>query len=118
MLMQVKPADHTTFGLNAKKAWYMGPCFNHCWSFLGMLMSTKGERISDTVKVQHHVIIMPELANANRNIEATRQLSIAINQQPKRAPMHETITIDMLRKVMLREKQTKLPENSFQIKKN
>ena len=61
---------------------------------------------------------MPTLIPANRILEAPRQLSDAINQQPKRAPMHETITIDMLRKVMLREKQTKLPENSFQIKKN
>ena len=29
MLMQIKPADLTTFGLNAKMAWCMGPCFKH-----------------------------------------------------------------------------------------
>ena len=29
MLMQIKPSDCTTFGLNAKKTWYMGPCFQH-----------------------------------------------------------------------------------------
>ena len=28
MLMHQKPARRSSFGLNAKKAWYLGPCFN------------------------------------------------------------------------------------------
>ena len=83
-----------------------------------MLPSTKGERISDTVKFQHHAIAIPELTPANRILEATRQLKDAITQQPKRAPMDETKTIGMLRKVMMGERQKKLPENSVQAKKS
>ena len=118
MLMQKKPANRTTLGLNAKKACYMGPCFNHFRSFWGMLPLTKGERISDTVKFQNYAIAMPELTPVDRTLEATRQLSDAINQQPKRAPMDKITAIDMLRKVMLGERRTKLPENSLQMKKS
>ena len=118
MLMQVKPGDRTTYGLNAKKAWYLGPCLNHFRSFRGALPSTKGERISDTVKFQHHAIAMPQLTPADRILEATRQLNDAIKQQPKRAPMDEITAIDLLREVMLGERRTKLPENSLQILKS
>ena len=118
MLMQVKPGDRTTYGLNAKKAWYLGPCLNHFRSVRGILPSSKGERISDTVKFQHHAIAMPQLTPADRILEATRQLNDAINQQPKRAPMDEITAIDLLRKVMLGERRTKLLENSLQILKS
>ena len=87
MLMQVKPVDRTTYGLNAKKAWYLGLCLNHFQSFRGILPSTKDECISDTVKFQHHAIAMLQLTPAERMLEATRQLNDAKNQQPKRAPM-------------------------------
>ena len=69
-----------------------------------MLPSTKGERISDTVKFQHHAIVMPELTPADRILEATKQLKDAISQQPKRAPMKEMEAIEMLRQVMMGER--------------
>ena len=68
MLMQDKPDARKTFGLNAKKVWYTGPCLNHYHVFRSMLPLTNGERISDTVKFQHHVIAMPELT-----IKSSRQ---------------------------------------------
>ena len=117
MLMQVKPDDRLTFGLNAKKAWYTGPALRHYQAFRGVLPSTKGERISDTVKFQHHAIAMPELTPSDQILEATRQLKGAINLQPKRAPMDEMGAIDMLREVMMGEQRTELPQNSVQIKK-
>ena len=76
--------------------------------------STKGERISDTVKFQHHAIAMPELTPADRILEATKQLKDAISQQPKRAPMKEMEAIEMLRQVMMGERKEKLPKNSVQ----
>ena len=117
MLMQVKPENRRTFGLNAKKAWYTGPCLNHYRAFKGVLPSTGGERISDTVKFQHHAIDIPTLTPADRILEATRQLQDAIRQQPKRAPMDELRAIELLREVMLGEKRTSLPKNSVQIQR-
>ena len=80
MLMQVKPDARKTFGLNAKKAWYTCPCLNHYCTLKGMLSLTKGERISDTVKFQHHTIAMPELTPADRILEVTRELKGALSQ--------------------------------------
>jgi hypothetical protein len=114
MLMQVKPDACKTFGLNAKKTWYTGPCLNHYRAFRGMLPSTTGERISDTVNFQHHAIAMPELTPADGILEATKQLKDAISQQPKRAPMKEMEAIEMLRQVMMGERKYKLSKNSVQ----
>ena len=77
-----------------------------------MVPSTKGERISDSVKFQHHAIAVPELTPADRILDATRELKSAITQQPKTAPLDEVAAIELLRKVMLGEQHTPLPANS------
>ena len=87
MLMHEKPNRRRTFGYNAKKAFYTGPCFKHYRSFKGILPSTGAERISDTVRFQHHAVAIPQLTPADRILEATRELKLAIQQQPKSAPM-------------------------------
>ena len=89
MLMKVKPKNRHTIDLNARKAWYRGPCLNHYRAFKGVLPSTSGKRISDTVKFQHHAINIPTLTPADKILETTRQLKDAILQQPKQAPMDE-----------------------------
>ena len=103
MLMHQKPARRSSFGLNAKKAWYLGPCFKHYRTFRGILPSTGGERLSDTVKFQHHVIGIPELTPAERIMDAARQLENAIRALPKDAPMNTLEAIQNLREIMLGE---------------
>ena len=112
--MHVKPGVRASWGFNAKKAWYVGPALKHYCAFRGVLPSTKGERISDSVKFQHHAIAMPELTPADKILEATRALKRAITQQPKAAPSDEVTAIELLRKVMLGEQDTPLPANSVQ----
>ena len=109
MLMQVKPSERKSWQHNAKKTWYMGPCIKHYRSFRGVLPSTKGERILDSVRFQHHAIAIPELTPANRILEATKELKRAIEQQPKGPPSDEIRAIKMLRKVMLGERKDTLP---------
>ena len=72
MLMHQKPARRNIFGLNVKKAWYLGPCLNHYRTFRGILPSTGGERLSDTVRFQPHAIGIPEITSTDRIIEAAR----------------------------------------------
>ena len=79
-----------------------------------MVPSTKDERISDSVKFQHHVIAVPELTPADRILDASRELKSAITQQPKTAPLDEVAAIEFLRKVMLGEQHPPLPANSVQ----
>ena len=114
MLMHVKPNERASWAPNAKKAWYVGPCLKHYRSFRGVLPSTKGERVSDSVKFQHHAIAMPELTPADRILEAAKQLKSAITQQPTKAPMEELTAIQLLREVMLGEHDGTLPLNSLQ----
>ena len=114
MLIQVKPGERPSWGHNAKKSWYLGPCLKHYRSFKGVLPSTKGERISDSVRFQHHAIAIPELTPADRILEATKQLKDAIEQQPKRPPSDELRAIELLREVMLGERSAPLPLNSIQ----
>lgn len=80
-----------------------------------MLPSTKGKCISDKVKFQHHSITIPELKPANQILEAMRQLEEAIHQQLKRAAMDKMRAINIMRKVILGERQAEIPQNSVQI---
>ena len=57
---------------------------------------------------------MPDLTPADRIIEATKQLKDAVSQQPKRAPVKEMETIELLRQIMMGERKEKLSKNSFQ----
>ena len=50
MLMHVKPGVRTSWGSNAKKAWHVGPELKHYRAFRGVVPSTKGEHILDSVK--------------------------------------------------------------------
>jgi len=73
-----------------------------------------GEQISDTVRFKHHAIAIPQLTPADRILEATKQLESASKQQPKKAPIAELTT----REVLLGERKAPLPPNSVQKTKN
>ena len=98
--------------------WYLGPCFKHYRTFRGIVPSTGGERLSDTVCFKHHTIAIPDLTPADRILEATRQLNDAIRQQPRRAPMEELTAIELLREVLLGEQRVQLPPNSVHLRKS
>ena len=86
-----------TWGFNAKKAWCLGPCFQHYHSFRGILPSTGGQRILDTVKSKHHAITIPQLMPADLIMEVEKQLDAAIKQHSKKTPMGKITAIEVLR---------------------
>ena len=67
MLMYERPENRSSFGHNAKKAWYIGPCLDHYRTFKGILQSTGKERMSDTVKMKHHAIASPAPTSPSPN---------------------------------------------------
>ena len=95
----------------------IGPCFRHYRTFKGLLPSTGGKQLVDSVKFKHHAIEIQDLTPADRILEAARQLDIAIKQQPKRAHMNEITTIEILREVRTVSLKDKIPPNSVQIAK-
>ena len=112
MLMYECPGNRKSWGHNARKAWYLGPCFNHYRTFKGILPSTGKERMSDTVKMQHHAIAIPKLTPADRIVEAARHLDRALKQLPKDGTTEEIKAIQILREVLLGERDTPIPPNS------
>ena len=74
--------------------------------------------MSDTVKFKHHAIDIPTLTQADRIIEAARDINDAIRQQPKKAPLEEREAIELLREVLLGEKKDKVPPNSVQTRRD
>ena len=114
MMMHEKPNRRRTWGFNAKKAWYLGPCFKYYRNVHGWVPATGGKRINDTVRYKHHAIAVPQLMAADRILEAAKQLDSAIAQQPRAAPMDEITAIELLRKVLLGERKETLPRNSVQ----
>ena len=116
MLMHENLGRIRTFGYNTKEEWYIAPCIRHYRIFKGIMTYTGAEWMSNTVKLKHHAIAIPKLTPADIILEATRQLDDAIRQQPKRAPMDKLTSIELLRSVLLGEKQTP-PPNIMQIQK-
>ena len=101
MLVHKKPNRRKSRGFNAKKAWYLGPYFQHYYLVHGILPSTDGERTSDTVRFKHHEIALPQLTPADQILEATRQLQTTIEQQTKEAPMDEITAVELLQEMCL-----------------
>ena len=115
MLMHEKPNRRKTFGFNTKKAWYIAPCFKHYQTFKGIMASTGAERLSDTVRFKHHDITTPHLTPADIILESAQQLDSAIKQHPKKAPMDELVAKELLRKIILGEKNS--PPTAFKYQK-
>ena len=118
ILMHEKPNQRRTFVFNAKKAWYIAPCFQNYRKFKGIMASTGAERISDTVRFKHHAIAIPQLTPSKRIPEAAIQLDSAIKQHPKKAPMDELVEIEILRQVLRGERKETIPPNSIQVSKS
>ena len=70
--------------------------------------------MSDTVRMKHYAIAIPQLTPADQILETAKQLKRAIQQQPQQAPMDEIKAIELLREVLLGESKTELPMNSVQ----
>ena len=105
MLMYERSENRKSFGHNARKAWYLGPCLNHYRAFRGILPSTGKERMSDTVKMQHHAIAIPSLTPTDRIVEAARHLDRALKQLPKDGTTEEIKAIQILREMCCWERE-------------
>ena len=69
--------------------------------------------MSDTYKFKHHTIAIPQLTPADQILEAAKQLDSAISQQPTKAPMDELTAIELLREVLLEEKNATTPFQQY-----
>ena len=78
MLMHNKPSIRRRWDHNTTKAWYIGACLKHYRTLKGIVSLTGAEQLSDTVRMKHHAIAIPELTPADRILEAAKQLKDAM----------------------------------------
>ena len=104
MLLHERASRRASWGFNAKKAWYIGPCLHHYRNVQAIMKETGATRITDTYRLQHHTIAIPQLTDTDRIIAATKELEDAISRLPPK-PIDEIEAIKKLREIVLQEKQ-------------
>ena len=101
VLAQENPGRRASWGFHANKGWYIVPALNHYQCYKYITKSTAAERITDTIKFQHHDVKVPQPTAADIITSAARKLQRAIRQQPAKSPMEDLQAIKLLRQVLL-----------------
>ena len=86
-----------TKAFHAIDAWYVGPALGNYRCYIVVLADNGGKRTTDTVKFQHHVAVVPRVTPTDRVIQATRELTSAIRQEPNMAPPEHIYAIQRMR---------------------
>ena len=53
------------------------------------MLSTAADQVSDTIRFEHHAVLILAFTLADRIVSATKHLTDAIRQQPPTAPLEE-----------------------------
>ena len=101
VLAHEKTGRRASWGFHANKGWYIGPALNHHQCYKYIMKSTGAERITDTIKFQHHDVKVSQPTAADRITSAARELQRAIKRQPAKVTMEELQAIKLLRQVLL-----------------
>eukprot|EP00957_Ditylum_brightwellii_P069140 5250116-Ditylum_brightwellii.AAC.1 len=52
--IHIKPHKRVSWGFHAEDAWYVGPALKHYKCYTVIIKQTTAQRITDTVRFQHH----------------------------------------------------------------
>ena len=87
-LVHQKPNQRQTWAPHALDTWYLGPASNHYRCYKVFIPSTKGERITDTVKIIPHNLKLPHLNSMEISTKAAKELTEAL-QKPRHQSTHK-----------------------------
>ena len=99
ILMHIKPIRRHTWEYHAMKAHYFAPSLSH-YRVIKALTETGSVRLTDTWKFKHHSIKVPTITSTDRIVQATRQLTAAI-QGTNNPPPDELEAIEHLRALIM-----------------
>jgi hypothetical protein len=102
--IHIKPHKRASWGFHAEDAWYVGPAMKHFRCYTVVMKNTTAQRISDTVRFEHHNVQIPHITPAQRIEKATNELTAAVRNAPTDAPPDYLDAIQRLRAVLLKEK--------------
>jgi hypothetical protein len=100
VLAHHKPNQHLSWGFHALNAWYISPSLQHYWCIKITMRDTGGKRITDTFWYKHQAIPVPVVTATDRILEATHQLTVAIEGVQGAVP-YKLQAIDSLRHILL-----------------
>ena len=77
-LIHENPGKRLTWAFRALYKWYVGLAIQRYWCYIIVMTDYWGEQTTDTVKFEHHVVIVPWVKTTDRIIQSMRELSSAI----------------------------------------
>jgi hypothetical protein len=95
-----KPSWRKTWGYHSAKAWYLSHAASHTRCINIIMKKMGGERVTDTFCYQHHAMLVPVITATNPILEATCQLTDAINGAQE-APLDKMAKIQNLCALLL-----------------
>ena len=82
VIIHEKPTTRQTWALHGTDSWYLGPALHHCQCYRVWVPRTHAECIVDTISFFPKAVPLPELTHKDAAIQATRELTHAL-QQPR-----------------------------------
>eukprot|EP00957_Ditylum_brightwellii_P177510 13520074-Ditylum_brightwellii.AAC.1 len=103
--IHIKPHKRASWGLHTENAWYVGPALKHYWCYTVVIKQSTEQRITDTIRFKHHNVKLPTVTPAKRIEKAVKELTNAVKANPTEGPADYIEAAQLLRAVMLGEKQ-------------
>jgi hypothetical protein len=100
VLIHEKSGKRGSWAFHAIMGWYVGPAMLHYRCYTVVTADTGRERTSDTLKFEHHVVIVPKVTPTDCIIQATKELSSAIRHEPITAPPEHIKAVNRLRLIL------------------
>jgi hypothetical protein len=86
VLAHHKPNQHLSWSFCALNAWNIRPSLQHYWCIKIIMRDTGGGCITDTFWYKHHTIPVPVVTPTDGILEATYQLTVAIEGVQEASP--------------------------------
>eukprot|EP00957_Ditylum_brightwellii_P116050 8853385-Ditylum_brightwellii.AAC.1 len=102
--LHIKLHKRASWGFHAEDAWYVGPMLKHYRCYMVVMKQSTAQRITDTVRFQHHNMKLPQVMPEERIEKAVRELTNAIEANPTEGPANYIKAVQRLRAVVLGEK--------------
>eukprot|EP00957_Ditylum_brightwellii_P205998 15346352-Ditylum_brightwellii.AAC.2 len=97
--LHIKPHKRASWGFHVEDAWYVGPALKCYQCYTVVMKQSTMQRITDTVRFQHHNVKLPNVTPAERIEKAVRELTNAVKANPTEGPADYIKVVQHLRAV-------------------
>eukprot|EP00957_Ditylum_brightwellii_P158250 12045896-Ditylum_brightwellii.AAC.1 len=80
--IHIKPHKRASWEFHAEDAWYVGLALKYYMCYTVVMKQTTAQRITNTVRCQHHNVKLPMVTPAEQIKKAVRELTNAVKANP------------------------------------